>query len=108
MRVFVPLLHNVTNIAVIVFALWIMFFASELDFSFLRLLLSFVAGIFLIKALPFGQALIPILWERWWLATSFTEVTGFAWALGLAAAIAEAMLFIYIGIHRQEGRQEAV
>src|SRR5690606_12582960 len=73
MRILVPLLHNVTNVAVIVYALWIMFFATELDFSLLRLLLSFVAGAFLIQALPFGQALVPILWERWWLGVPFSE-----------------------------------
>lgn len=108
MRVFAPLLHNVTNIAVIVFALWVMFFASELDFSFLRLLLSLIAGVFLIRALPFGQSLIPILWERWWLGTPFSEVSGLAWVLAIAAAITEALLFIYIGRQGQAGQQTAV
>ncbi len=105
MRILVPLLHNVTNVAVIVYALWIMFFATELDFSLLRLLLSFVAGAFLIQALPFGQALVPILWERWWLGVPFSEVSDLAWGLAIAAAIAEALLFIYIG--RKGGQRVA-
>jgi hypothetical protein len=102
MRTIVSFFHTITNVAVIIYALWIMFFATELEFSFLRLLLSFVAGGFLIQVLPFGQALVPVLWERWWLGVTFSEVSSLAWALAIAAATAEALLFIYIGRNTEQ------
>lgn len=89
--------YNLTSSAVVLYALWIMFFVTPLDFSLLRIFLSLVAGGFLLYALPFGNALIPILWERWWLGLYLSQVSSLGWALAVAAAVGEALLFISFG-----------
>lgn len=89
--------YNLTSVAVVVYALWVMFFVSPLEFSLVRIFVASVAGWFLLYVFPFGNALIPILWERWWLGLYFTQVSSFGWALAIAAAIGEAMLFFTFG-----------
>lgn len=87
------------NIAVSIFLIWSVYFATSTDLGFWRGIIAFIGLVMFVGfvgMIPFGTTFAPILFEWWWHDVPFWEFSAAAWAVTSFSMLANVVALIAI------------